>query len=216
MIEQCMKEADHLIKFKAYEAHKTLLPNWSIEDLEQEGRLAAIRAYKKFDRNQNILFTTFIFPYLTRTYLSIYGYETCSKRSIRKQLLEDSKVMEETKCIFPTSYRRGTIYNLDRIFQENDVLGDWNEQPVLSEPTLQVHSGAEEFEIRDLVEKVQKKLDTISKRLFSLLVSPPDDFVPETARATSSEYCKYLGITPHKLGKCMKCIKKEVKRVLVK
>lgn len=216
MIEQCMKEADHLIRFKAYEAKKTLLPHWTIEDLEQEGRVAALKAYRNYKKDRNILFTTFIFPYLTRTYLSIYDYEACSKRSIRKQLIEDSKEMEEKHVIFPTSYRRGTIYNLDRIFQENDALGDWNEQPVLSEPELQIRSGAEEFEVRDLVEKVGKELDVISKCLLTLIVAPPDDFTSDTVKASSQEYCKYLGITPHKLKKCMKCIKKEVKRFLEK
>jgi DNA-directed RNA polymerase specialized sigma subunit len=218
MIEQYMKEVENLIKFKANEAHKTLLPNWSIDDLEQEGRVAALRAYKKFNKKQNVLFTTFIFPYLTRTYLSIYAYETCSKRSIKKQLVKDAKEMEEKKVIFPSSYKKGTIYNLDRIFQgnklSNDSFSGWNEQPVLSEPQLQVKSGAEDFEICDVLKQISKKLDSISKRVLELLVSPPNTFVSEKLGKSNQEYCRYLNITPHKLNKCKRLIKKEVLRVL--
>ena len=62
MIEHLLKEAESLIKFKAYDAHSTLLSHCEIEDLEQEGRMAATRAAKKFRKERGVLLSiAFIF-----------------------------------------------------------------------------------------------------------------------------------------------------------
>lgn len=216
MINQYMKEAEKLIKFKAHEAHTRLLPHWQLEDLEQEGRVAALRAARKYKKETGTLFTTFIFPYLSRTYLSIYAHETCPKRSIHKQILKDLEFMENKKIIFPASYQRGTIYNLDRIFQENDVLSDWKEQPVLQEQSLQTRSVADEYEEQNLFEELFKRIDEVSRTLLLLIINPPPDFSTHdtsSGKIPSKYYCEYLHISQHKLNKLIKNIKREVRRL---
>lgn len=217
MIEQHLKKADHLIRFKAYEAKNTFLHHWEIEDLEQEGRLAAIKAYQRYKEDKDVLFTTFIFPYLTRTYLSIYAYETCSKRSMKKQVLEDLKLAEGTENMsFPSHDRRGTIYNLDRIFQRNDALSDWNEQPVLQEPELHSPPVSEKYEVQDLFEKLYKKVDALSKQILDLLVTPPKEFVLqgiERDRYSTTDYCEYLHVSQYKFNQAIKDIKKAVRKL---
>lgn len=206
------EEIKKLVAFKAREAHR-FLPEEELEDLIQIGYEVAIKAYRRYDEKTETMFTTFLFPYLSRYYLGLYAKNRCTKKSFKKQKMADSQWMEEHPPIFPRSYVLGTTYFLDR-----PVGDDVKYQPILSEKSLQSPTPYDEYAAKETIVRLFNELDVTSQKVLKLLLFPPEEkpskMVAEHKEKKNNNYfCKKLGITSYQYSQSLLNIRKGFKKL---